>query len=183
VRVSAVHRAPAADRQFGEVAAAPAATRSLGCTGKGNDQVRGRPSQPEPELKMIAPVRSWQIGRDEELAYCKQHGIPLKGGTSATPFSIDDNLWGRSSEGGTIEHLDTPPPDEVFQLVTRPELAPDEPEMITVGFEKGRPVSINGEAMDLVTLLEKAAEAGCRHGCGIVDHIEDRIVGLKVRDI
>ncbi len=160
-------------------------TLAHGCTGKGNDQVRleATVAALNPDLKMIAPVRSWQIGRDEELAYCKQHGIPLKGGTSATPFSIDDNLWGRSSEGGTIEHLDTPPPDEVFQLVTRPELAPDEPEMITVGFEKGRPVSINGEAMDLVTLLEKAAEAGCRHGCGIVDHIEDRIVGLKVRDI
>ena len=84
---------------------------------------------------------------------------------------------------GGIESLGTPPPDDVFQLVTRPELAPDEPEHVTVGFEAGRPVSFNGEQLGMVELLEAAAEAGCRHGCGIVDHIEDRIVGLKVRDI
>ena len=160
-------------------------TLAHGCTGKGNDQVRleSTVAALNPDLKMIAPVRSWQIGRDEELEYCRTHGIPLKGGTSAPPYSIDDNLWGRSSEGGGIESLDTPPPDDVFQLVTRPELAPDEPEYVTVGFEAGRPVSFNGEKMGLVQLLEAAAEAGCRHGCGIVDHIEDRIVGLKVRDI
>ncbi len=160
-------------------------TLAHGCTGKGNDQVRleATVAALDPELKMIAPVRSWQIGRDEELEYCRTHGIPLKGGTSAPPYSIDDNLWGRSSEGGGIESLGTPPPDDVFQLVTRPELAPDEPELVTVGFEAGRPVSFNGEQLDLVNLLEVAAEAGCRHGCGIVDHVEDRIVGLKVRDI
>ena len=160
-------------------------TLAHGCTGKGNDQVRleATVAALDPELKMIAPVRSWQIGRDEELEYCRTHGIPLKGGTSAPPYSIDDNLWGRSSEGGGIESLGTPPPDDVFQLVTRPELAPDEPEYVKVGFEAGRPVSLNGERMGFVELLEAAAEAGCRHGCGIVDHIEDRIVGLKVRDI
>lgn len=160
-------------------------TLAHGCTGKGNDQVRleATVAALDPELKMIAPVRSWQIGRDEELEYCRTYGIPLKGGTSAPPYSIDDNLWGRSSEGGGIESLDAPPPDDVFQLVTRPELAPDEPEYVTVGFEAGHPVSLNGERMGFVELLEAAAEAGCRHGCGIVDHIEDRIVGLKVRDI
>ena len=160
-------------------------TLAHGCTGKGNDQVRleATVAALNPDLKMIAPVRSWQIGRDEELEYCRTHDIPLKGGTSAPPYSIDDNLWGRSSEGGGIESLDTPPPDDVFQLVTRPELAPDEPEYVTVGFEAGRPVSLNGEKLGMVELLEAAAEAGCRHGCGIVDHIEDRIVGLKVRDI
>jgi len=160
-------------------------TLAHGCTGKGNDQVRleATVAALDPELKMIAPVRSWQIGRDEELEYCRTHNIPLKGGTSAPPYSIDDNLWGRSSEGGGIESLDTPPPDDVFQLVTRPELAPDEPEYVTVGFEAGHPVSFNGERLGFVELLEAAAEAGCRHGCGIVDHIEDRIVGLKVRDI
>ncbi len=160
-------------------------TLAHGCTGKGNDQVRleATVAALNPDLKMIAPVRSWQIGRDEELEYCRTHGIPLKGGTSAPPYSIDDNLWGRSSEGGGIESLATPPPEDVFQLVTRPELAPDEPELMTVGFEAGRPVSLNGEKLGMVELLEAAAEAGCRHGCGIVDHIEDRIVGLKVRDI
>ena len=156
-----------------------------GCTGKGNDQVRleGTVATLNPDLKMIAPVRAWQIGREEELEYCRQNGIPLKGGTSESPYSIDDNLWGRSSEGKVIEKLDTPPPDDVFQLVTRPEEAPDEPEYVDLGFESGRPVTFNGERMELVPLLEAAAEAGCRHGCGIVDHIEDRIVGLKVRDI
>jgi argininosuccinate synthase len=160
-------------------------TLAHGCTGKGNDQVRleATVAALDPDLKMIAPVRSWQIGRDEELEYCRTHNIPLKGGTSAPPYSIDDNLWGRSSEGGGIESLGTPPPDDVFQLVTRPELAPDEPEYVKVGFEGGRPVSLNGERMGFVELLEAAADAGCRHGCGIVDHIEDRIVGLKVRDI
>jgi argininosuccinate synthase len=160
-------------------------TLAHGCTGKGNDQVRleATVAALDPNLKMIAPVRSWQIGRDEELEYCRTHGIPLKGGTSAPPYSIDDNLWGRSSEGGGIESLDSPPPDDVFQLVTRPELAPDEAEYVKVGFEAGRPVSFNGERLAMVELLEAAADAGCRHGCGIVDHIEDRIVGLKVRDI
>jgi len=161
-------------------------TLAHGCTGKGNDQVRldGTVTTLNPDLKIIAPVRSWEIGREEELAYCREHSIPLKGTTtSAPPYSIDDNLWGRSSEGGGIEHLANRPPDDVFQLVTRPEEAPDEPEYVTIGFEAGRPVSFNGERMDLVPLLEAAAEAGMRNGCGIVDHIEDRIVGLKVRDL
>src|SRR5690606_20732196 len=107
-----------------------------------------------------------------------------KGGTEqAPPYSIDDNLWGRSSEGRSIEDLGAPPPDDVFQLVTRPEEAPDEPEVVTIGFEAGRPVRLNGSTMDLVELIENVADAGCRHGVGIVDHIEDRIVGLKVRDL
>ena len=136
-----------------------------------------------PELKTIAPVRSWQMGREEEIAYAREHGIPVKGGTEVAPYSIDDNLWGRSSEGRWIEDLDHAPEDDVFQLVTRPEEAPDEAEIVTVGFEAGVPVSLDGERLGLVDLLERAAEIGCRHGVGIVDHIEDRIVGLKVRDI
>jgi argininosuccinate synthase len=136
-----------------------------------------------PELRTIAPVRSWQMGRDEEIAYAREHGIPVKGGTEAAPYSIDDNLWGRSSEGRWIEDLDHAPEDDVFQLVTRPEEAPDEAEVVTVGFEAGLPVSLDGERLGLVDLLERAAEIGCRHGVGILDHIEDRIVGLKVRDI
>jgi argininosuccinate synthase len=99
------------------------------------------------------------------------------------PYSIDDNLWGRSSEGRWIEDLDHAPEDDVFQLVTRPELAPDEAETVTVEFEAGVPVALNDERLGLVDLIEAAAELGCRHGVGIVDHIEDRIVGLKVRDI
>jgi argininosuccinate synthase len=160
-------------------------TIAHGCTGKGNDQVRieATVATLAPELKVIAPVRGWQMGREEEIAYAREHGIPIKGGAEHTPYSIDDNLWGRSSEGRWIEELDHAPDDDVFQLVTRPELAPDEAEVVTVTFERGVPVALNGEALGIVDLLQRAAEIGCRHGVGIVDHIEDRIVGLKVRDI
>src|ERR671913_185213 len=160
-------------------------TIAHGCTGKGNDQVRieGTIATLAPELKVIAPVRSWAMGRDEEIAYARKHGIPVKGGTEQAPYSIDDNLWGRSSEGRWIEDLNEPAPDDVFQLVTRPELAPDEPEVVEVTFEQGVPVALGGERLGIVDLLERAAALGARHGVGIVDHIEDRIVGLKVRDI
>jgi argininosuccinate synthase len=160
-------------------------TIAHGCTGKGNDQVRieATVATLAPELKVIAPVRSWQMGRDEEIAYARQHGIPVKGGTEQAPYSIDDNLWGRSSEGKWIEDLLHAPDDDVFQLVTRPEVAPDEPETIELTFEAGLPVALNGERLDLVELIERTAELGMRHGVGIVDHIEDRVVGLKVRDI
>ena len=160
-------------------------TIAHGCTGKGNDQVRieGTIATLDPELRVLAPVRDWQLGREEELAYAREHGIPLKGGVSAAPYSIDDNLWGRSSEGRSIEDLDQPTPDDVFNLVVRPQDAPDEPELLRVGFERGRPVSLAGERLDLVELIGRATEIGSRHGVGIVDHVEDRIVGLKVRDI
>ncbi len=160
-------------------------TIAHGCTGKGNDQVRieATVATLAPELRTIAPVRSWQMGRDEEIAYAREHGIPVKGGTEEAPYSIDDNLWGRSSEGRWIEDLGRAPEDDVFQLVTRPELAPDEAEVVEVEFEAGVPVGLNGERLGLVDLFERVAEIGCRHGVGIVDHIEDRIVGLKVRDI
>src|ERR671930_1836574 len=160
-------------------------TIAHGCTGKGNDQVRieATIATLAPELKVIAPVRGWQMGRDEEIEYARRNGIPVKGGTEVAPYSIDDNLWGRSSEGRWIEDLGHAPDDDVFQLVTRPEEAPDEPELVEVEFERGVPVALNGERLGIVELLERAAEIGCRHGVGIVDHIEDRIVGLKVRDI
>jgi argininosuccinate synthase len=160
-------------------------TVAHGCTGKGNDQVRieATIATLAPELRVIAPVRSWRMGREEEAAYAREHGIPVKGGAELAPYSIDDNLWGRSSEGRWIEDLAHAPEDDVFQLVTRPEEAPDEPVVVTVEFERGVPVALDGSRMDLVPLLERAAEIGARHGVGIVDHIEDRIVGLKVRDI
>jgi argininosuccinate synthase len=156
-----------------------------GCTGKGNDQVRieATVATLAPELRTIAPVRSWQMGREEEVAYAREHGIPVKGGTEVAPYSIDDNLWGRSSEGRWIEDLGHPPEDDVFQLVTRPEQAPDEAQTVTVEFERGVPVALDGERLGPVELLGRAAAIGARHGVGIVDHVEDRIVGLKVRDI
>ncbi len=156
-----------------------------GCTGKGNDQVRieATVATLDPELRLIAPVREWRMGREEEVAYAREHGIPVKGGSEVPPYSIDDNLWGRSSEGGAIEDLAEPPREDVFNLVTRPEEAPDEPALVRVGFECGCPVSLDGERLELVALLERAGELGRRHGVGIVDHIEDRVVGLKVRDL
>ena len=160
-------------------------TIAHGCTGKGNDQVRIESTvlALAPEMKIIAPVRGWQMGREEEIAYAREHGIPVKGGSEAVPYSIDDNLWGRSSEGGPIEDLAEPPHDDVFQLVTRPEEAPDEAQDVVVEFERGRPVALDGERLGLVELLERAGEIGASHGVGIVDHVEDRIVGLKVRDL
>jgi argininosuccinate synthase len=160
-------------------------TIAHGCTGKGNDQVRieATVATLAPELRVIAPVRGWAMGREEEIAYAREHGIPVKGGTEVAPYSIDDNLWGRSSEGRWIEDLSHVPEEDVFQLVTRPELAPDEPEDVSVELRAGVPVALNGERLELVELLERAGELGARHGVGIVDHIEDRIVGLKVRDI
>ncbi|MEX2421493.1 MAG: argininosuccinate synthase, partial [Actinomycetota bacterium] len=160
-------------------------TIAHGCTGKGNDQVRieGTIATLDPELKVIAPVRDWRMGREEEVAYAREHGIPVKGGTEAPPYSVDDNLWGRSSEGNAIEDLAEPTPEDAFQLVTLPENAPDEAQFLRVGFESGCPVSLDGERLGLVELIERTAEIGARHGVGIVDHIEDRIVGLKVRDL
>ena len=163
-------------------------TIAHGCTGKGNDQVRieATIATLAPELKVIAPVRSWQMGREEEIAYAHEHGIPIKssqGAEGQAPYSIDDNLWGRSSEGRWIEDLGHAPDDDVFQLVTRPEDAPDEPELVELSFERGVPVALNGERLPAVALIERVAEIGAGHGIGIVDHIEDRIVGLKVRDI
>jgi argininosuccinate synthase len=160
-------------------------TIAHGCTGKGNDQVRieATIATLAPELKVIAPVRSWQMGREQEIAYAREHGIPVKGGTEVAPYSIDDNLWGRSSEGRWIEDLDHAPEEDVFQLVTPPERAPDQSQIVSVEFEQGVPIALDGQRMGLVELLEEAAAIGQRHGVGIVDHIEDRIVGLKVRDI
>ncbi|MHB8492572.1 MAG: argininosuccinate synthase, partial [Solirubrobacteraceae bacterium] len=160
-------------------------TVAHGCTGKGNDQVRieATVATLAPELGVLAPVRTWQMGREEEIAYAREHGIPVKGGTEVAPYSIDDNLWGRSSEGRWIEDLEHAPEDDVFGLVTPPERAPDEAQNVAIEFERGVPVAVDGERMGLVALLEHVAAIGARHGVGIVDHIEDRIVGLKVRDI
>ncbi len=119
-------------------------TIAHGCTGKGNDQVRieATVATLAPELKVIAPVRSWQMGREEEIAYAHEHGIPIKssqGSEGQAPYSIDDNLWGRSSEGRWIEDLDHAPEDDVFQLVTPPERAPDKAEVLEIEFERGVP--------------------------------------------
>src|ERR671932_756377 len=116
-------------------------TIAHGCTGKGNDQVRIESTVValDPELKVIAPVRGWQMGREEEVAYARENGIPVKGGTESAPYSIDDNIWGRSSEGGPIEDLSEPPRRDVFNLIPPPEEAPDEPQEIELEFASGCP--------------------------------------------
>jgi argininosuccinate synthase len=159
-------------------------TIAHGCTGKGNDQVRieATIATLAPDLKVIAPVREWQMGRDEEIAYAQEHGIPVSSSVER-PYSIDDNLWGRSSEGGVIEDLDQPPPDDVFQLVTHPTRAPDREEDVRIGFRDGLPVSVDGEELGLVDAIVRIGEIAARNGVGILDHIEDRVVGLKVRDL
>jgi len=159
-------------------------TIAHGCTGKGNDQVRieATIATLAPELKIIAPVREWQMGRDEEIAYAHEHGIPVSSSVER-PYSIDDNLWGRSSEGGIIEDLTKAIPDDVFQLVTPPTKAPDTPEDILVGFRGGLPISLDEVEMPLHEIIPAIAERACRNGVGIMDHIEDRVVGLKVRDV
>ena len=161
-------------------------TIAHGCTGKGNDQVRieGTVATLAPELKVIAPVRSWQMGRDEEIAYARKHGIPVKGGTEAAPYSIDDNLWGRSSEGKWIEDLVARARRRRLPARHPPRARPRRAAGgRDLEFERGVPVALDGERMALAELIDRAAALGCRHGVGIVDHIEDRIVGLKVRDI
>src|SRR5947209_10174011 len=151
-------------------------TIAHGCTGKGNDQVRieATIATLAPEMKVIAPVRGWQMGREEEIEYARRNGIPIKGGTETAPYSIDDNLWGRSSEGGPIEDLSEPARADVFGLVGRPEDAPDEPQTVTIEFDRGRPVAVDGERLGLVELLEHVGRLGARPAVGIVDQLEDR---------
>ena len=156
-----------------------------GCTGKGNDQVRidvGVRSQ-DPNLEIIAPARGadWP-SREELLDYVAAHGIPLPL-TKKSPYSIDENLWGRSNECGVLEDPWVAPPDDAFQFVVDPRDAPDEPQHVIVSFEKGRPVALDGTAMGLVELIETIDAVGNAHGFGRVDMIENRLVGIKSREV
>lgn len=156
-----------------------------GCTGKGNDQVRieGTALTLNPDIKIIAPVREWSMGRDEELEYAKKHGIPVRQ-TSDKPYSYDDNMWGVTGEGGEIENPALIPPLEKILLVCNiPEKAPDKPEYIDLNFIKGIPVALNGKNMKLADLILTLNKIGAKHGVGITHHIEDRVVGLKVRGV
>ena len=160
-------------------------TIAHGCTGKGNDQVRieGACLALNPDVKIIAPVREWGMGRDEEIEYAKQHGIPIKQ-TSEKPYSYDDNMWGVTGEGGEIENPGLIPPlKDILQVSTLPEDAPNKPEIVELEFVKGLPVAVNGKQMPLSKLIMKVNDIGAKHGVGIVHHIEDRVIGLKVRGV
>ena len=157
-----------------------------GSTGKGNDQVRFEVSvwALNPDIEVLAPVREWEFkAREEQVEYAKKHGIPVKV-TKEKPYSIDRNLWGVSIECGPLEDPWTEPPEDAFQITVSPEKAPDEPEYVVVGFEKGLPVSVNGERFtELYRLIEKLNELGGRHGAGRIDMVENRLVGIKSREI
>ncbi len=156
-----------------------------GCTGKGNDQVRFETyiTTLDRNIKIIAPVREWGMGRDEEIAYAEKHGIEVKQ-KKDTPYSYDENMWGNTGEGGEIEDPELIPPlDKIVQWSTLPESAPDAAELVEIEFSKGVPVAVNGEKSKLAQIINKLNSIGAKHGVGIVNLIEDRMVGLKVRGI
>ena len=156
-----------------------------GATGKGNDQVRFELTFKAlmPHVKVIAPWREWDMkSREDEVAYARRHKIPVTV-TKSKPYSSDRNLWHMSFEGGILENPDNPPREDMFVLTRSPEKAPDRPELITIGFEKGCPVRVNGKELDPVTLIETVNRLGGRHGIGRVDIVENRLVGMKSRGV
>jgi len=155
-----------------------------GCTGKGNDQVRIEVSVKSlsPNLEVIAPVREWKMTRDKEIEFAKTHGIPIPVDIDK-PYSVDQNLWGRSVECGILEHPENEPPEDAFEWTIPPEKAPDEPEYLTLKFERGVPISMNGEEMKPVELIETVNRLAGQHGVGRIDHIEDRLIGIKSREV
>ncbi len=169
-----------------DVARAEGATMvAHGCTGKGNDQVRFEVSVAAlaPELKIIAPVREWEFkSREEEMAYATRHGIPVSA-TVGSPYSIDENLWGTAIECGVLEDPDVEPPADAYQRTVAPEDAPDTPEYVDIEFAGGIPVRLNGEVTDPVELIDVLNTVAGAHGVGRIDLVENRLVGIKSREI
>ena len=154
-----------------------------GCTGRGNDQVRFDVTigSLAPDLKIIAPVREWGMTRDEEIAYAKTKGIPVS--TAAKKYSIDASVWGRAIECGLLEDASQEPPEDAFEWTVSPEKAPNTPEYVTIKFEAGVPVAVNKEKLKPLTLIETLNKTAGKHGVGRIDHIEDRLVGIKSREV
>jgi len=154
-----------------------------GCTGRGNDQVRFDVTLGAlaPGLKIIAPVREWGMTRDEEIAYAKKKGIPVS--TAAKKYSIDASVWGRAIECGLLEDASQEPPEDAYEWTVAPEKAPNTPEYVTIKFEQGVPVAVNGENLKPLALIEKMNKTAGKHGVGRIDHIEDRLVGIKSREV
>jgi len=168
-----------------EVARAEGATAvGHGCTGKGNDQVRLEVSVQAlaPELRIVAPVRDWEMDREGEIAYAQEHSIPVTV-TRDSPYSIDENLWGRSIECGVLEDPWLEPPPDIYEWTVASAEAPDAPAYVEIGFEAGLPVSLDGRETDPVTLVLRLNEMAGEHGVGRVDMVEDRLVGIKSREI
>jgi argininosuccinate synthase len=155
-----------------------------GCTGKGNDQVRFEVSIKalNPNLKVIAPVREWKWSREEEIAYAANNGIPIPINLDS-PFSIDQNLWGRSNECGILEDPWAAPPEEAYELTMGLEYTPDTPDIIEIEFHEGIPTAIDGKAYPLSELILKLNAIAGKHGVGRIDHVENRLVGIKSREV
>ena len=155
-----------------------------GCTGKGNDQVRFEVSIKayDPKLKIVAPAREWNLSREEEIHYAEKYGIPIPNDLE-NPYSVDQNLWGRSIECGVLENPSIEPPAAIYEWTNAPEQAPDKPEYINIEFEEGVPVAINHERLSPVEIVKKLNYIAGKHGVGRIDHIEDRLVGIKSREI
>ena len=155
-----------------------------GCTGKGNDQVRFEVSinALAPDLKIIAPAREWGMTREQTINYAQRHGIPVPV-TVASPYSIDENLWGRSVECGVLENPWVEPPEEVFTWTRSAGETPDKPDYVEIGFEKGIPVTVDGQQLGGVSLIQQLNELAGRHGVGRIDHLENRLVGIKSREV
>jgi argininosuccinate synthase len=155
-----------------------------GCTAKGNDQVRidVGVAALAPELKIIAPAREWKMTREQTIQYAQAHNIPVPV-TKASPYSIDENLWGRGIECGVLEDTWNEPPEDAFLWTRPPEKTPARPAYLEIGFEKGIPVSLNGRKVEPVTLVQKVHELAGRHGVGRIDHVENRLVGIKSREV
>ena len=182
--VSALSR-PLIARHLVETARAhDAGAVAHGCTGKGNDQVRFETAVAAlaPDLAVLAPVRDWGMTREQEIAYAHEHGIevPVKSGEA---YSIDHNLWGRSIEAGPLEDPWIAPPEQAFALTTSPDRALPAPQEVTISFEAGVPVAVDGEPLDLVSLIGRAGALAGAHGVGRVDMIENRLVGIKSREV
>lgn len=155
-----------------------------GCTGKGNDQVRFEVSIQalNPTLKVVAPVREWGMTRDEEIEYAEKHGIPIPIDLD-NPFSIDANIWGRACEAGVLENPWNEAPEEAFAWTNPIEKTPDEVEYLEISFDKGIPIAINDQEMGIVEVIETLNELAGKHGIGRIDHIENRLVGIKSREV
>ena len=155
-----------------------------GCTGKGNDQVRFDVATTAlaPELKVIAPIREWKMSREEEIEYAQRHGIPVPVARES-PYSTDENLWGRSVECGILEDPTSEPPEDAYAWTVSPQDAPDEPLYLEIRFEEGVPVALDGSPMSLLSLVETLNEVAGKVGVGRIDMIENRLVGLKSREV
>lgn len=155
-----------------------------GCTGKGNDQVRFEVSimALAPDTAILAPTRDWKMSREQEIAYAKEHSIPIPVSVEA-PYSIDESIWGRAIECGVLEDAWVEPPEDIFQWTKGISTSPDVPEYAEIGFDHGKPVTLNGAPMDLLDLITKLNEIAGNNGVGRIDHVENRLVGIKSREV